>query len=158
MHRSRYQPEAAPDHSHCLHAGNVGDVWAHAAVVCVLGRVAAGGRGVTYVETHAGEGASLPRAFEPLGPPFESGGRALGTGILGGQEIAGATVPGLDPHPSRRDDAMFGMFPFAGTGLAAKPNGSSTKRRAPPHWEPAAALREAVRGAGDGSAGRLFTS
>ena len=53
---SRYRSEAEPDYSHRFHAGNVGDVWKHCVAVEVLGRVAATGRRVEYVETHAGEG------------------------------------------------------------------------------------------------------
>jgi len=54
---SRYRPDAAPDYGHRFHAGNVGDVWKHCALVEVLRLAAAGGPGVTYVETHAGDGA-----------------------------------------------------------------------------------------------------
>lgn len=53
--RSRYRPDAAPDYSHRFHAGNVGDVWKHCALVEVLRRAAATGR-VVYVDTHAGDG------------------------------------------------------------------------------------------------------
>jgi 23S rRNA (adenine2030-N6)-methyltransferase len=53
--RSRYRPEAAPDYSHRYHAGNVGDVWKHCALVEVLLRAAT--KRVAYVDTHAGEGA-----------------------------------------------------------------------------------------------------
>jgi len=56
---SRYAPERAPDYSHRFHAGNVGDVWKHCALVEILRRVAAGGGPVRpgrYVDTHAGEG------------------------------------------------------------------------------------------------------
>jgi 23S rRNA (adenine2030-N6)-methyltransferase len=56
MPRSRYRPGAAPDYTHRLHAGNVGDVWKHVALVEVLRRAAAGGARVAYVDTHAGEG------------------------------------------------------------------------------------------------------
>ena len=54
--RSRYRPGAAPDYGHRFHAGNVGDVWKHVALVEVLARVAATAGRVAYVETHAGEG------------------------------------------------------------------------------------------------------
>jgi len=70
---SRYASADAPtSYSHRFHAGNVGDVWKHCALVEVLRRVAAepavaasargvagahaGHRTVHYVETHAGEG------------------------------------------------------------------------------------------------------
>ncbi len=60
---SRYAAaDAPPSYSHRFHAGNVGDVWKHCALVEVLRRIvaAAGGRtsrsSVHYVETHAGEG------------------------------------------------------------------------------------------------------
>jgi 23S rRNA (adenine2030-N6)-methyltransferase len=59
---SRYRPDAAPDYSHRHHAGNVGDVWKHCALVEILR--AATGR-VAYVESHAGEGRY------PLGPTGE---------------------------------------------------------------------------------------
>jgi 23S rRNA (adenine2030-N6)-methyltransferase len=55
--RSRYAPPgAAPDYSHRLHAGNVGDVWKHVVLVEVLAQVAAPAVRAAYVETHAGEG------------------------------------------------------------------------------------------------------
>ena len=54
--RSRYAPGAAPDYSHRFHAGNVGDVWKHSALVEVLRRAAAGAGRVVYLDTHAGEG------------------------------------------------------------------------------------------------------
>ena len=57
MPHSQYRTDGVSDYSHRLHAGNVGDVWKHAALVEVLRRAAAGGQRVTYVETHAGEGA-----------------------------------------------------------------------------------------------------
>jgi 23S rRNA (adenine2030-N6)-methyltransferase len=53
---SRYRPDAPPDYSHRFHAGNVGDVWKHCALVEVLRLAAAGARRVTYLDTHAGEG------------------------------------------------------------------------------------------------------
>ena len=52
---SRYRPDAPPDYGHRFHAGNVGDVWKHCALGEVLRRVAGGD--VSYVDTHAGEGA-----------------------------------------------------------------------------------------------------
>jgi 23S rRNA (adenine2030-N6)-methyltransferase len=56
MPGSRYRPGAAPDYTHRLHAGNVGDVWKHVALLEVLRRVAATATQVVYVDTHAGEG------------------------------------------------------------------------------------------------------
>ena len=56
MPASRYAADAGADYSHRLHAGNVGDVWKHCALVTVLRAVAAEARHVAYVETHAGEG------------------------------------------------------------------------------------------------------
>ena len=61
-----------PDYGHRFHAGNVGDVWKHCALVEILGRVAAGSRRVRYVETHAGEGAY---ALGPTGEWSEGIGR-----------------------------------------------------------------------------------
>jgi 23S rRNA (adenine2030-N6)-methyltransferase len=49
---SRYREGAAPDYGHRFHAGNVGDVWKHCALIEVLRRA---GR-VAYLDTHAGEG------------------------------------------------------------------------------------------------------
>lgn len=43
-----------PDYSHRFHAGNVGDVWKHCALVEVLQRASA--PDLHYAETHAGEG------------------------------------------------------------------------------------------------------
>jgi 23S rRNA (adenine2030-N6)-methyltransferase len=56
MPQSRYRPDAPPDYGHRFHAGNIGDVWKHCALVEILSRVAAGTKGVGYVESHAGEG------------------------------------------------------------------------------------------------------
>jgi 23S rRNA (adenine2030-N6)-methyltransferase len=53
--RSRYQPAGTPTYSHRFHAGNVGDVWKHCALVEILRGIARAGR-VRYLETHAGEG------------------------------------------------------------------------------------------------------
>jgi 23S rRNA (adenine2030-N6)-methyltransferase len=53
---SRYRPDTPPDYSHRFHAGNVGDVWKHCALVEVLRAVAASAARVTYLESHAGEG------------------------------------------------------------------------------------------------------
>jgi len=50
---SRYRPDGAPDYGHRFHAGNVGDVWKHCALVALAER--ATGR-VAYLESHAGEG------------------------------------------------------------------------------------------------------
>ena len=63
--RSRYAPGAAPDYGHRFHAGNVGDVWKHCALIEVLLRVAATPGRVVYLESHAGEGGY------PLGPTGE---------------------------------------------------------------------------------------
>lgn len=63
--RSHYAPGAAPNYGHRFHAGNVGDVWKHWALVEVLERVAATSGRVVYLESHAGEGGY------PLGPSGE---------------------------------------------------------------------------------------
>ncbi|HWP64945.1 MAG TPA: 23S rRNA (adenine(2030)-N(6))-methyltransferase RlmJ [Candidatus Limnocylindria bacterium] len=55
-HPSRYRPDAEPDYSHRFHAGNVGDVWKHCALVALLDRLAASGRRTAFLDTHAGEG------------------------------------------------------------------------------------------------------
>jgi 23S rRNA (adenine2030-N6)-methyltransferase len=55
-HASRYRPDAPPDYSHRFHAGNVGDVWKHCALVTLLTCVAADARRITFLDTHAGEG------------------------------------------------------------------------------------------------------
>lgn len=71
--RSRYAPpDAAPDYSHRLHAGNVGDVWKHVVLLEVLAALAKAGAPVTYVETHAGEGRY---ALAPTGEWTEGIGR-----------------------------------------------------------------------------------
>lgn len=49
---SRYRADDAPDYSHRFHAGNVGDVWKHCALIEVLRRAAP----ATYLESHAGDG------------------------------------------------------------------------------------------------------
>ena len=65
--RSRYAADAVPSYPHRFHAGNVGDVWKHCALVEVLRRAAATSRTTRYVETHAGEGRY------PLAPTGEWG-------------------------------------------------------------------------------------
>jgi 23S rRNA (adenine2030-N6)-methyltransferase len=65
---SKYRPEAAPDYGHRFHAGNVGDVWKHCALIEVLRRA---GR-VAYLDTHAGEGRY---ALGPTGEWTEGIGR-----------------------------------------------------------------------------------
>jgi 23S rRNA (adenine2030-N6)-methyltransferase len=76
---SRYRPNAVPDYSHRFHAGNVGDVWKHCALVTVLDRLAARPGRVAYLETHAGEGRY------PLGPTGEW---TEGIGRLAGPDAA----------------------------------------------------------------------
>ena len=70
--RSRYQPGAGPDYSHRFHAGNVGDVWKHCALVEILRQSAGSGSGVVYLDTHAGEGRY---ALGPTGEWTEGIGR-----------------------------------------------------------------------------------
>lgn len=69
---SRYAPEAESSYSHRFHAGNVGDVWKHCALVEVLRAAAASGGPVRYLETHAGEGRY---ALGPTGEWTEGVGR-----------------------------------------------------------------------------------
>jgi 23S rRNA (adenine2030-N6)-methyltransferase len=56
MTLSKYRPDEPPDYDHRLHAGNVGDVWKHVALVAILRAVARGAGRVVYLDTHAGEG------------------------------------------------------------------------------------------------------
>jgi len=77
--RSRYAPGGAPDYSHRFHAGNVGDVWKHCALVEILRRAAAATRRVRYVEPHAGEGRY---ALGPTGEWTEGIGRLWGASDL----------------------------------------------------------------------------
>jgi 23S rRNA (adenine2030-N6)-methyltransferase len=53
---SRYREGSGPDYGHRFHAGNVGDVWKHCALIEVLRRVVATSSRVAYLDTHAGEG------------------------------------------------------------------------------------------------------
>jgi 23S rRNA (adenine2030-N6)-methyltransferase len=69
---TRYRDTATPDYSHRYHAGNVGDVWKHCALVEILRRTAAASRSVAYVESHAGEGRY---ALGPTGEWTEGIGR-----------------------------------------------------------------------------------
>ncbi len=69
---SRYEPAAAPDYRHRFHAGNVGDVWKHCALVEVLRRVAGRSARPVYVESHAGAGSY---ALGPTGEWTEGIGR-----------------------------------------------------------------------------------
>ena len=82
---SRYRPESAPDYSHRFHAGNVGDVWKHCVLVEVLRRAASGREGVTYVESHAGEGGY---ALGPTGEWTEGIGRLWRSDAVAGGEDA----------------------------------------------------------------------
>ncbi len=75
MPASRYTPTGGADYSHRLHAGNVGDVWKHCALVAVLRAVAAEARRIAYVETHAGEGRY---PLHPTGEWTEGIGRLWG--------------------------------------------------------------------------------
>ena len=56
MPRSQYRPDGQPDYGHRFHAGNVGDVWKHVALVAILRAIARGAGHVAYLDTHAGEG------------------------------------------------------------------------------------------------------
>jgi 23S rRNA (adenine2030-N6)-methyltransferase len=79
--RSRYRSAAAPDYGHRFHAGNIGDVWKHCALVTILRRAAGAASRVAYVDTHAGEG-EYPLA--PTGEWSEGIGRLWGfTGDAG---------------------------------------------------------------------------
>ena len=62
---SRYRLTGVPDYSHRFHAGNVGDVWKHCALVTILERASAPAGRVVYLDSHAGEGRY------PLGPTGE---------------------------------------------------------------------------------------
>ncbi len=62
---SRYTVDGLPDYSHRFHAGNVGDVWKHCALVELLRFLAATPGRPGYLESHAGEG------HYPLGPTGE---------------------------------------------------------------------------------------
>jgi 23S rRNA (adenine2030-N6)-methyltransferase len=55
--RSRYGSDDESDYSHRFHAGNVGDVWKHCALVALLEAAASSGRRIAYLDTHAGEGS-----------------------------------------------------------------------------------------------------
>src|SRR5690242_899550 len=73
---TRYRDGASPDYSHRYHAGNVGDVWKHCALVEILYRTAVASRSVMYVESHAGEGRY---ALGPTGEWTEGIGRLWAT-------------------------------------------------------------------------------
>lgn len=69
------------DYSHRYHAGNIGDVWKHTALVAVLDALVADRRPVRIVDTHAGEGGY---AFQATGEHTEGIGRlrkAVPTGV-----------------------------------------------------------------------------
>jgi 23S rRNA (adenine2030-N6)-methyltransferase len=82
---SRYAATGGADYSHRLHAGNVGDVWKHCVLVAVLRAVAAEGRPVTYVDTHAGEGRY---PLHPTGEWTEGIGRLWGDASGDGGALA----------------------------------------------------------------------
>ena len=69
---SRYRPTGVPDYSHRFHAGNVGDVWKHCALMAILDRLSAAPGRVAYLDTHAGEGRY---ALGPTGEWTEGIGR-----------------------------------------------------------------------------------
>jgi len=161
--RSRYRAGTVPDYSHRLHAGNVGDVWKHCALVEVLRRVAGRGR-VAYLETHAGEGGYL---LGPTGEWSEGIGRlwasrgdgepvALGRYVdlcrrLGGGGDRPAQYPGSPALAAavlgrdarlelwERDQQAFGR-------LTARLAGE--RRARPMHGDGLAALETALRSAG----------
>jgi 23S rRNA (adenine2030-N6)-methyltransferase len=72
----RYRPTGVPDYSHRFHAGNVGDVWKHCALVAILERLSVPPAGrVVYLDSHAGEGRY---ALGPTGEWTEGIGRLWG--------------------------------------------------------------------------------
>lgn len=84
---SRYRAENEPDYSHRFHAGNVGDVWKHCALIEVLRRMPAP---VTYVESHAGDGEYT---LTPTGEWTEGVGRLRHDDALAaGDDAAGRYV------------------------------------------------------------------
>ncbi|MFN8543650.1 MAG: 23S rRNA (adenine(2030)-N(6))-methyltransferase RlmJ [Candidatus Binatia bacterium] len=82
---SRYHPDAAPDYGHRFHAGNVGDVWKHCALVEVLRLVSATPAPVRYLDTHAGEGHYR---LAPTGEWSEGIGRLWAAGAVRDDAVA----------------------------------------------------------------------
>jgi len=81
--RSRYRSDEDPTYSHRFHAGNVGDVWKHCALVEILRRAATTGP-VHYLDTHAGQGRY---ALGPTGEWSEGIGRLWpGDGEVGSDD------------------------------------------------------------------------
>jgi 23S rRNA (adenine2030-N6)-methyltransferase len=101
--RSRYRSGEDATYSHRFHAGNVGDVWKHCALVEILRRAAATGP-VHYVDTHAGEGRY---ALGPTGEWSEGIGRLWpADGEVGSDPVARyvaicARLVGGGPRPAR---------------------------------------------------------
>jgi 23S rRNA (adenine2030-N6)-methyltransferase len=156
---SRYRPDAEPDYSHRFHAGNVGDVWKHCALVEVLRRVA--GADVAYLDTHAGEGAYPLAATgewtEGLGRLWHAppGDDAVGRWValcrrLGGGAARPAQYPG-SPAIARAvlgDAASLALWerdPAAHDALAGRVAGDS--RTSVACADGLAALADAVRAA-----------
>jgi 23S rRNA (adenine2030-N6)-methyltransferase len=73
--RARYAADRPPDYSHRFHAGNVGDVWKHCALVEVLRLASARAPRLRYLDSHAGEGGY---ALAPTGEWTEGIGRLWG--------------------------------------------------------------------------------
>jgi 23S rRNA (adenine2030-N6)-methyltransferase len=160
--RSRYRPEATPDYSHRFHAGNVGDVWKHCALVEVLRRVVDRGRRVVgYLESHAGEGRYL------LGPTGEwtegigrlwRAGEELGDGAVAryvalARRLGGdGDRPGVYPGSPSLARALLG--PDARITLFERDEAAFARLEAELAGEPRATLRRADGWSDLGSAAR----
>ena len=103
MSQSRYRPDAPPDYGHRFHAGNIGDVWKHCALVEILRRAAARTERVAYLESHAGEGryplAATGEWTEGIGRLWSADQSDLGDGAAARYVALCRRLAGEGPQP-----------------------------------------------------------
>lgn len=103
MSSSRYRPDAPPDYGHRFHAGNIGDVWKHCALVEILSRAASRTERIAYLESHAGEGryalAATGEWTEAIGRLWDAPPADLGDGAAARYTALSRRLAGDAPRP-----------------------------------------------------------